>query len=88
MLHYWPDSEPFNSGFEASGVESNYFLENVGFVLYIMYGHVLLVVIHAGLYFTRNKFTCCKKLYEKLNAYLYWQGLIRLFMEAFFELLL
>ena len=88
LIYNWPDSDAFNLGFETSGVESNYFLSNIGFALYVIFAYVLLIVINIGPYLLRNKSTCCKKSHEKLSSYLYWDALIRLYMEVFFDLTL
>ena len=87
-IFYFPELEPFSESFETCDLETNLFLSNIGFMLVIILLHVLFVILHAFIYYFRNSGKLINKLYNKLGPYLYWNGLLRLYMEMFFELAL
>ena len=49
-IYYWPEADPFNTNFEMAGIESELFLANIGFALYMVYMHCLAALIHASLH--------------------------------------
>ena len=85
---YFSEQDAFSLNFEEVGVESVLLLQNLGFALIVIMFHILLVVIHAMAYKCRNSNCCCKKVNNKIGSYLYWNGLIRLYMEVCFDLTL
>ena len=85
LIFYWPEIEPFSVNFESSGVESVNFLQNIGFVLYIIYTHAFLVLVHACIHKIKRKGCLLQRLDTKLDTYLYWDGLNRFYMELFFD---
>ena len=90
-IYYWPPKaiEAYSVNFEAVGIESEYFLENIGFALYIIYLHCLAVFIHACLHLCRRKNRYIARVHGRLGRrYLYWNGLNRLYMELFFDIVL
>ena len=82
---YWPEADPFNTNFEMAGVESELLLANIGFVLYIIYAHCLVILIHACLHRLKSSNTCFEKIHAKLGSYLYWEGLNRFYIEVFLD---
>ena len=68
-----------------AGVESELFLANIGFVLYIIYVHCLVILIHACLHRLKSSNQCFEKIYAKLGSYLYWEGLNRFYIEVFLD---
>ena len=89
-LFYFPEEEPYNLNFQECGVESQHFLLNMGFPLYIVLGHLIFIVIYFVLYLVSIKLKCkCMiKIINFLKNYLFWNGLIRLYMEIYFGLTL
>ena len=83
MIHYWPESEPFSVNYEMAGTESIFFLANIGFVMYLIYIHVFLVIVHASIHKLRNKSRCIERLHTKIGSYFYWEGYNRFYMEIF-----
>ena len=57
----------------------------MGFQLYIILGHIALVALYLILYLANLKLRIksLKKINKYLAAYLFWNGLIRLFMEVY-----
>jgi len=84
-MYYFPDSDPYTSNFEQVGVESTLLLANIGFAMYLILAHALFIGLHACLYRFKDVNSYTKKLYIKLNSYLYWNGLIRFYMEVYFD---
>ena len=81
-IFYFPETEPYLASFETGGLASKLIAENGGFLLWIIFGNLLLVLIQLA--FSK----CWKRLGTKLRRYLYWNGFIRLSMEAFFDIVL
>ena len=86
IMFYFPEADAFSPNFEAAGVESTFLLANMGFGMYLIYMNVFLVVVYASLHCCRNSSKFIKKIYKKISAYLFWNGLIRFYMEMFFDL--
>ena len=83
MIHYWPESEPYSVNYEMAGIESIFFLANIGFVMYLIYIHVFLAIVHASIHKLRNKSRCIERLHTKIGSYFYWEGYNRFYMEIF-----
>ena len=84
-IYYWPEADPFTVNFEMAGVESTLLLANIGFVIYLIYMHILAITIHLCVHKLRSVAKCIDNLHAKLSSYLYWVGLNRLYMELFFD---
>ena len=85
---YFPDADPFSSNFATCDVESTLFLKNIKFVLIMIVMHVVLVILRMIIYLFRNQCSWMMKIYQKLGAYLYYNGTLRFYMEIFFEVAL
>ena len=87
-IYYFPSDEPYTPNFESSGLESEIFLANIGFVLWFLMSNVLLALIHLVLRIFKDK--CNNKridsLYDKIGSSLYWNGLQRMYMEFYFDI--
>ena len=84
-LFKFPEEEPYNLNFQECGVMSQHFLLNMGFPLYIVLGHMTFVVIYFLLYLAslKLKCKCFEKVIKFIRYYLFWNGLIRLYMEIY-----
>ena len=85
-MYYWPESEPYSVNFEMSGTQSVFLLVNIGFVIYIIYYHILIVIVHACLHKKRSTSKIAFKLHQKIGSYLYWEGFNRFYLELYFDL--
>ena len=85
-MYYFPNGDPYNLNFEQSGIESKLFLENIGFILWIIIAHVFLLLIHLCIFKLNGKCNYATKANKKLSDYLYYNGLTRLFMEVFLDI--
>ena len=63
-------------------------LQNLGMMLWIMVAHVFFALVHILFYKLKKACSCMKKLEDKIGNYLYWNGLIRLSMEVYFDVTL
>ena len=79
------DSEPFNQLFKQNGYDSTLMISNAEPIMMQLYAFLLLTVV--ALIISYFKAHCCEKMIRLSNAIL-WNGLIRLLMETYFELLL
>ena len=86
MIWYFPDADAYSLNFEMVGVESTLLLANIGFTKWLIGLNILLVLTHSILYPLRNSCSCFKWASEKIGGYLYFDGLLRLYMEIFFDI--
>ena len=86
MIWYFPDADAFNLNFEMEGMESTLLLANIGFLKWLIGLNISLIVIHIILYPLRNSCRAFKWANEKIGGYLYFDGLLRLYMEIFFDI--
>jgi len=90
-LYYLPEPFPFSINFEACGIESNLFLSNIGSPLLIIVVYALLAILIAVLYrvkFFRNRLGPVIRVWDRFAPMIYWNGIIRLFLELFQDLAL
>ena len=84
-LFYFPEVDSFSLNFQECGIDSLFFLLIIGFPLYIILGHIALLVIYYLL--ALLNLICCSprigKLINYLRKYLFWNGFIRLYMELY-----
>ena len=80
-IYYFPDEQPYSIGFQTLGYESLLFLGNAGFALWLVWGHLFLIVI----FLITFKVNFIRK---HLGKYLFWGTLIRLFSECYFEMVM
>ena len=88
LWEYFPEGEAFSLNFEAAGVESQLFLQNIGLIFYLVLVNIMFGVLHFLLIPVGRLFKVGKRLVDKLEAYLYFNGLIKFFMEIFFDVVL
>ena len=81
IVFYWPAADPFTINFEMVGTTSVLLLANIGFSIYLIYMHLLLVLVHSCVYKLKNRGCLFQKIEIKIGSYLYWDGLIRFYME-------
>ena len=84
-LFKFPEEEPYNLNFKQYGVLSRHFLLNMGFPLYIVIGHMTFIVFFFLLYLAslKLKCNCMEKVIRFIRYYLFWNGLIQLYMEIY-----
>ena len=75
-FYYLPETEAFNINFEACGVESTYYVSNIGSVLWIIYAYMLTALVSLLLFKV-------PKIWSKLGQKIYFNSTVRFFMELF-----
>ena len=75
-IYYLPETEAYNINFEACGVESTYYVSNIGSVLWIIYAYMLTALVSLLLFKV-------PKIWSKLGQKIYFNSTIRFFMELF-----
>ena len=75
-IYYLPETEAYNINFEACGVESTYYVSNIGSVLWIIYAYMLTALVSLLLFKV-------PKIWSKFGQMIYFNSTIRFFMEIF-----
>ena len=73
-----PECPAYNSIFDYFGYDSTYLTSNSGPMLWFVWVHLALIILY---YLAR----LLKINMHRLDKYLFWNALLRLFMESFFE---
>ena len=84
-LFYLPEDEAYSFSFLQAGFESIYTMFSIGFFFYIFLINTLLIIFSIPLIILAKKCSKVTKVSSKLTSYLYWNGLIRLLMEAYLD---
>ena len=71
-----PEPVAFNVNFAATGMESSLFISNIGSSLVVIMLYILVALICVVLYKV-------KRVWNWLGPIIYWNGLIRLFLELY-----
>ena len=84
-----PEQASFNLGFEQCGYESLLFLLNSSVLIWVIFTHLaILVLVYGPVWLIHRNWGKLARAKHKLEAYFFWNGLIRFFMEISFELIL
>ena len=78
-----PEEEPYSLSFANCGYESTYFLSNMGFPIFIIYSHLILVPLYLILLYVSHYIPRIKWISNYLGTYLFWNGSIRLYIELY-----
>ena len=84
MLFYLPEEPPYSLSFDQCGYGSTLLITNISIIIWIYAFHAALLVITLPIWLTSR----LENFKAKFSSYFFWNGLIRLFMETFFELVL
>ena len=82
---YLPEDEAYSLSFLQAGFESIYMMFSIGFFFYIFLLNIFLILFSMVLMVLAKKCNKVTKVSSKLTSYLYWNGLIRLLMEAYLD---
>ena len=75
-IYELPEDDPFNVNFEAMGIESKILVGNMGLLLWLIWLYAFIAVIALIL--------CkVKPVWEKFGQFIYWNTLIRFYMESY-----
>ena len=75
-VYYLPEPVAFNINFASNGKESTLFISNIGSSLVVIMLYILVALICVVLYKV-------KRVWNWLGPIIYWNGLIRLFLELY-----
>ena len=81
LVYYLPESAAFNINFAANKIESTLFISNIGFSKLVIMAFILVAIIGLLFYMV-------KRVWNWLRPIIYWNGLIRLFLELYQDLAL
>lgn len=80
-IYYLPEAEPLNINFESAGIESKLFTSNIGSAMFITIAYATGAIL--SLVFYKNK-----RVWIKIRKVIYWNGILRLFLELYQDLAL
>lgn len=83
-------NEPYNGRWEETGFESQLFVFNMGFPMWVIYAHLAIVPISAIVLCFQKMIRreWCDRYVTRLRGKLFWNSFIRLFMELYMDLAL
>ena len=87
-ISYYPEEDAFSLNFENAGYDGNILVPLLGTLFYLAFGILALYVVDFLLKQLAKKFPKIEKVRRRLNDFLYWNGSIRFFTEAYTELTL
>ena len=82
---YIPEQDPYSLNFQTAGYSTTLVLSNASSFLVNTLLHFSLVIVMLILYFIGAQSQRVSSLNNKLKNYLFWNGSIRLFMEAYLD---
>ena len=82
---YFPEDDPYNRNFLECGIESRYFIMEMGLPFYVILGYFILVIIYLIFALAQRllKRKVLGKIVNKVRSYLFWNSIIRLYMEVY-----
>ena len=87
LFFYFPDEEPYSLTLSRSGYETKYLLLGLGFAAYTLAIYLAMVFVFVLLWPLSLCSKRVKKLTDKLKEKLFWNTLIRLFIELYLDVL-
>lgn len=83
------DAEPFSMSFKLTGFGDNFFVNNASSIFWLYALNVLLFLfLYLPILATNKKTGRCASLRTKLEGYFFWNGILRFYIETFFDLVL
>ncbi len=76
-------TDPVSEKFETIGMESLYFINNVGSFIFIIAIYLLAVIVYFLLCLCGNASKKIKRLRKRLRDNIFWEGLIVMIFESF-----
>ena len=59
LMYYWPEADAYSANFESVGIETTFFLENIGFAFWLANFNIVLILFHAAIYKKHCKSRFC-----------------------------
>ena len=87
-IFYFPEMDSLSLNFQNAGYDTTLIIPSLGNLLYILFLHFCLAVVHLLLFVLAKIIIKVSKVKSKVARYLYWNGSIRFFMEGYFDFLL
>ena len=77
-----PEMDTLSINFEACGVETPFFIINIGSPIWIVLGTICIAIVSL-LFFLFKNHAVVEAIWNRLGRPLYWNGLIRLFNSVY-----
>ena len=85
LIFYFPDEDPYSLPLQRSGYDTKYLMLGLGFSFYILVVYLVMIAALILLYPFSKCFKRVKKITDKLREILFWNMLIRLFIELYLD---
>jgi len=76
-------SEPFNENFEAIGLETTYFIHNMGTLMFTLVALPVILLVLWLTYLLRDSHACFLRVNNFIGGYFRWNSTIRVLMENY-----
>lgn len=76
-------TDPVSEKFETIGMESLYFINNVGSFIFIIVMYILAIIAYLLMFSCGNASQTIKKLRKSLRDKIFWEGLMVMIFESF-----
>ena len=87
-LFYFPEVDPYGLNFQESGFETTLWIPGIGSLFYFFVAYIIASLCYIVFNIASKLCKRGKKIRKKMSKYFFWNGLIRLWMEAYFDLIL
>lgn len=84
-LMYIPEGDPLSLNLQDQGIESLLIIPNLGTLFYLLLAYLALIIVQLLLYNVGKKVPKIGQISSKIGIFLYWNGLIRFFMEVYLD---
>lgn len=85
FLFFFPETEPLGLNYQELGYESPFTILNLGSIFYMFIMYVVLMAVHLLLVFGGRFSHRISTLSNKIGASLYWAGILRFWIEIYFD---
>ena len=85
-LMYFPEDDPLSLSLQEQGIDTTLMVPGLGNIFYMLLGYCALATLHLLLSLVAKKIPKVDQASSKISKFLYWNGLIRLYMEIYLDL--
>ena len=82
---YLPEKDPYSLNFQNAGYRTTLLLFNAASMIFNFGLHFSVILVLIFVYLMARCCACAARLHTRVQYYLFWNGSIRLFMEAYME---
>ena len=80
-----PEDDPLSLSLQEQGIDSTLMILGLGTLFYVLLAYFVLVILQLILHCLAKKLPKVNKTSSKISKFLYWNGIIRLFIEVYLD---